>query len=99
MSAQHLHVVRDAGKEKRAAELIAAVRRVGQDVAKRAEEIDAAGKMPAELYDALEATMVFRALLPEEYGGLDLPLARVNDAVAEGARANGSLGWLLMVGT
>jgi alkylation response protein AidB-like acyl-CoA dehydrogenase len=75
------------------------VRSVATKAAQRAAEIDAARKFPVDLYDEVEATGAFRILTPKEFGGLELTLREANEVVYEGARGNGSLGWLMMVGT
>ncbi|MZG15878.1 hypothetical protein GTY44_20710 [Streptomyces sp. SID5914] len=82
-----------------AASVIDGVRRVAGKAAERAVEIDKLRSFPADLYDELEGTGVFESLTPQAFGGLELPLATVNEAIIEGARGNGSLGWLLMIGT
>lgn len=79
--------------------ILEGVRGVGAKAAARASEIEDARIFPQDLWEELEDTQVFRALLPEEFGGPGLPLSCVIEAVIEGARANGTLGWLLMVGT
>lgn len=79
--------------------LVADVRAVAAEAAKRADEIDRERKFPSDLFDAVERSGAFRMLAPKKYGGLELTLKDMNDAVREGARGNGSLGWLLMVGT
>lgn len=88
---------RDHEKEKMAAAMIEGVRRAAAEAARRADEIDKTRKMPPEIFDAVEATNIFRALAPKEYGGFELPLEPVLEGVMEGARGNGSLGWLMMV--
>lgn len=87
----------DLDKQKKAAEIIAKVRAVATEAARRADEIDEARAMPADLFDALVATDVLRSLTPKEYDGFDLPLSCVCEAIIEAARGNGSLGWLLLV--
>lgn len=75
------------------------VRTVAEKAKKRSDEIEKARKFPTDLFDEVEATGAFRILTPKEYGGLGLSLHEVNEIVSEGARGNGSLGWLMMVGT
>jgi alkylation response protein AidB-like acyl-CoA dehydrogenase len=72
---------------------------IAAQAAARAEEIDLARRFPEDLFGQLVATGVFYATAPREYGGLDMPLDLVNEAIILSARANGSLGWLMMVGT
>ena len=80
-------------------EVLDGVRRVGAKVAERAIEIDEKRQFPEDLYDELEATRVFDALTPRDLGGLELSLREIGEIIVEGARANGSLGWLLMIGS
>ncbi|HTH28156.1 MAG TPA: acyl-CoA dehydrogenase family protein [Sphingobium sp.] len=79
--------------------LIAGVRKVAAETKARAGEIDTTRKFPVDLFDEIESTGAFRMLSPKEYGGLELTLANMNEVVFEAARGNGSLGWLMMVGT
>lgn len=74
------------------------VRLVGSAVALRAEELDRSGVIPSDLFDDLVATGCFQALVPKANGGLEFSLAEVNELTIEAARANGSLGWLLLIG-
>lgn len=81
------------------AQVLAGVRQVAARAAARSGEIDAARKFPVDLYDDLEATGACRIMTPGEFGGLGMGLREATEAVFEGARGNGSLGWLMMVGT
>ncbi len=74
------------------------IRRVGVDAARRAEEMDATGVIPTDLFDDLVATGCFQAMVPKAQGGLEFSLAEINELTIEAARANGSLGWLLLIG-
>jgi alkylation response protein AidB-like acyl-CoA dehydrogenase len=74
------------------------VRRVGSEAARRADEMDESGAIPSDLFDDLVATGCFQAMVPKAQGGLEFSLAEVNELTIEAARANGSLGWLLLVG-
>jgi alkylation response protein AidB-like acyl-CoA dehydrogenase len=78
--------------------VLAGVRRVGEEAAGRADELDQLGEFPKDLYEDLIATDCFLAMVPRALGGLELSLAQVNELIIEGARANGSLGWLLLIG-
>jgi alkylation response protein AidB-like acyl-CoA dehydrogenase len=75
------------------------VRRVADQAAARAAEIDDARGFPQDLYDQLVATGIFYATAPRDYGGVDMPLGLINEAIMLSSRANGSMGWLMMVGT
>jgi Acyl-CoA dehydrogenase, N-terminal domain len=88
-----------AGTETPFAEVIEGVRRVAAKAAARAGEIDAERRFPADLFDEIEATGACRIMTPKAYGGLEMGLREATEAVFECARGNGSLGWLMMVGT
>ena len=81
------------------AAVLEGVRSVAAKAAQLGEQIDDAGAFPTDLFDELMATNAFMAMAPRDFGGLDMPLELINECIIEGARANGSLGWLLMVGT
>jgi alkylation response protein AidB-like acyl-CoA dehydrogenase len=55
--------------------------------------------MPPDLFDRLVETGFFRSLWPESFGGFELSLAELNELVIEGSRIDGSVGWLMMVGS
>jgi alkylation response protein AidB-like acyl-CoA dehydrogenase len=61
--------------------------------------MDDGGIMSRELYEQLESTGVFQALTPKMYGGLELSLQDVNEALIEGGRVSGSIGWVMMIHT
>ncbi len=88
----------EASAELGFAEVLEGVRRVGAEAARRAEELDRLGVMPDDLYDDLAATGCFRAMVPRANGGLELSLAEINALTIEAAKANGSLGWILLIG-
>lgn len=78
--------------------LIDRVRAVALASAERAGEIDRMRAFPGDLFDRLEQTGIFAALTPKARGGPGLALPVLMRAISEGARGNGSLGWLMMVG-
>jgi indole-3-acetate monooxygenase len=79
-------------------ELLAGLHRVGAEAERRAQELDRLGLIPADLFDDLVDTGCFRAMLPQAHGGLELSLAQINGLIIEAAKANGSLGWILLIG-
>jgi indole-3-acetate monooxygenase len=79
-------------------DVLEGVRRVGAEVSRRAAELDELGVMPDDLYDDLAATGCFRAMVPRARGGLEFSLAEVNTLMIEASKANGSMGWLLLIG-
>jgi alkylation response protein AidB-like acyl-CoA dehydrogenase len=80
------------------AAVLEGVRRVGAEAARRADELDQLGVIPVDLFDELVATGCLQAMLPRAYGGLELSLPQINELTIEASRANGSLGWILLIG-
>jgi alkylation response protein AidB-like acyl-CoA dehydrogenase len=80
------------------AAVLEGVRQVGAEAARRADQLDELGVIPDDLFDALVATGCLRAMLPRAYGGLELSLAQINELTIAAAKANGSLGWILLIG-
>lgn len=81
-----------------AASVVDGVRAVLATAADRAEEIEKLGTIPSDLFDDLESTGFFQAFLPRKYGGPELAMSAVSEMLIEGSRADGSLGWVMMVG-
>jgi alkylation response protein AidB-like acyl-CoA dehydrogenase len=75
-----------------------AVERISIKACDRAAEIDDARAFPADLFAELVGSGAFRALLPREHGGLDMPMSLMNEMTTIAARANGSMGWMMLVG-
>ncbi len=85
----------DSGSDDRR-QLVQAVRQfVQKDVVPLAQEEDAAGRYPARLVTRLAELGVWGAVIPAEYGGLDLDLVTAAMMVEEVARGWGMLGALL----
>jgi alkylation response protein AidB-like acyl-CoA dehydrogenase len=81
-----------------AATVLAAAERLAPAIRSRAPEVEAARRIPRDLLDELIAAGCFRILVPRSHGGLGADLAsgmRVNEALA---RADGSVGWTVMIG-
>jgi alkylation response protein AidB-like acyl-CoA dehydrogenase len=78
--------------------VLAAARQFAPRVAARAEEIESARRLPAELARELAEAGFFRMVVPEAYGGFELHPARVVEVVETLARADGSTGWCVMIG-
>ncbi len=65
----------------------------------RAEEIEAARRLPKEIADEMRSAGVFRMLVPEIYGGLEVhpgDFVRTLKLIAQG---DGSAGWNAMIGS
>jgi alkylation response protein AidB-like acyl-CoA dehydrogenase len=68
-------------------------------IAKRAEEIEEARRMPLDLVDGLAEAGCFRMFVPREYGGDELTLAEGFRVIEEVARADAATGWTVMIGS
>ena len=81
------------------AAVLEGVRKVAAKAKLLGDKIDEDRAFPLDLFDELMTTNAFLAMAPRDFGGFDMPLELINESIIEGARANGSLGWLMMVGT
>ncbi|MFC3711681.1 acyl-CoA dehydrogenase family protein [Sphingoaurantiacus capsulatus] len=66
-------------------------------VAARAEEIEAARRLPADLAAELAAAGLFRLVVPKSLGGLELPPGEVVATIEAMAQADASVAWCLMI--
>ncbi|OJT22428.1 hydrolase [Archangium sp. Cb G35] len=80
------------------AAVLATVRQLTPRIAARSEEIETARRLPADLARELAQAGLFRMVVPEAYGGLELHPAAVVEAVETLSRADGSTGWCVMIG-
>jgi alkylation response protein AidB-like acyl-CoA dehydrogenase len=81
-----------------AARVVAAAERLQPTIAARAAEVEAARRVPRDLLDELIEAGCFRILVPRSHGGVGADLAtgmQVNETIA---RADGSVGWTVMIG-
>ncbi|MFC0504062.1 acyl-CoA dehydrogenase family protein [Micromonospora costi] len=79
--------------------LIGAATDLAPELSRRAEEIEAARGIPADLLDDLRAAGFWRMFVPRAHGGHEADLRtglRVLEALA---RADGSTGWTVMIGS
>jgi len=61
----------------------------------RADEIEAARRLPADLVAELAAARLFKVAIPEAEGGLGADILTTLQVIEEVARADGSTGWCL----
>jgi indole-3-acetate monooxygenase len=80
------------------APVLDAVRELAPVIAGRADEIEAARRVPADLLGDLVATGCFRMLLPASHGGGEVDLATAIAVVEELSRADASVGWVVTLG-
>jgi alkylation response protein AidB-like acyl-CoA dehydrogenase len=79
-------------------QMLADIRELAPDVTAHAAEIEAGRRIPLELVQALRSVGVFRMLVPQSHGGLELDLPSALDVIAALGRIDGSLGWTAMIG-
>ncbi len=81
------------------AEILAAARALGPMIRAEAEAIEAAGRLTDKVVSGLKQAGVFRMTMPRSMGGPELdPIAQL-EIVEEVARADGSAGWVVMIGS
>jgi alkylation response protein AidB-like acyl-CoA dehydrogenase len=89
-----------ADSSARAAEaLLAGIRDLGPAIAARVAEIEAGGRVPLDLVDALRSLGLFRMFAPRSHGGLELELPDAMAVISALSRIDGSVGWTVMIGS
>lgn len=83
-------------RQRRAA--IQAARSVAPTLAGRAAEAERNRTLPSEVVEELRAAGLFRLLLPNRLGGLELDPVTVVEVIEELSRADGSAGWTVLIG-
>jgi len=68
-------------------------------IAARADEMEQARRLPADLAAAMAAAGLFRIALPRSLGGDELPPAQIVEVIEAVAHADASAGWCLMIGS
>jgi indole-3-acetate monooxygenase len=67
-------------------------------IAARVEEIEGGRRLPPDMVEELTAAGCFRMLVPRSHGGAELALPAGMRVLEELARADGSVGWTVMIG-
>ncbi len=80
------------------ADVVGAAHALDKEIRERADEIEAARRLPKDLSDRFAEAGFYRMLVPEAYGGLELPPAETMEAIETLARADGSCGWVAFIG-
>ena len=75
-----------------------AARALQPELFKRAQEMEDARRLPADLAAKLAEAGLFRMVTPAAYGGLECTPRQIVDAVEAVAVANASAGWCVMIG-
>jgi len=81
-----------------AADALAATRALMPTISARADEIEAARRLPADLLEQLVGTGAFRLLLPPSHGGVGADLAGAMAVYEALSTADTSTGWTVMIG-
>jgi alkylation response protein AidB-like acyl-CoA dehydrogenase len=79
-------------------ELMAAARRLAPQIAAAADEIERQGRLPQPIVDALLDAGLFRMLVPQSLGGLEVHLTSFVAAIEIIAQADASTAWCLAQG-
>ncbi len=76
---------------------VAAARALQPEIRNRADEIEAARRLPADLARTMARAGLFRMVTPAYLGGLELPPRQIVETVATLAEADASAGWCAMI--
>lgn len=79
-------------------DVIAAIRELAPSLRARADEIEKARRLPADLAHALARAGAFRMLVPRDVGGLELAPDVALRAIETAGQADASAGWCVMIG-
>src|SRR5829696_5725473 len=77
---------------------LAAVRALGPAIRGRADEIEQGRRVPLDLIQGLAEAGAFRLCIPHALGGVEADVQTLLDVIEEVARADGSAGWVVMIG-
>jgi alkylation response protein AidB-like acyl-CoA dehydrogenase len=81
-----------------AASPLAAVRALAPAIRERADEIEQGRRVPIDLVRGLADAGAFRMCVPQALGGGETDVVTLLDVIEETARADGSAGWIVMIG-
>jgi len=70
-----------------------------QEIRQRADDIEAAGRIPQDLARNMAADGLFRLLVPKQYGGSEIHPKDYFAALMATGRADGAVGWCHMIAT
>lgn len=77
--------------------LLDATQALGPEIRARADEIERARRLPADLAATIAAAGLFRSLRPASLGGLECEPALALESMRRVARADASAGWCVMI--
>src|SRR5215204_3401249 len=75
-----------------------AVRALAPAIRDRADEIEHERRVPLDLVRGLAEAGAFRMCIPRSLDGGEVDVATLLDVIEEVARADGSAGWVVMIG-
>lgn len=75
-----------------------AVTALHDEIARRADEFEAARRLPDDVAQRMARAGMFRLLVAERYGGTEVHPQAFFDALAATARSDGAAGWCQMIG-
>jgi alkylation response protein AidB-like acyl-CoA dehydrogenase len=78
--------------------LLDSIRDLAPSISERSAEIDADRRLPLDLLAQLTSAGCFRMFVPKSHGGLDLDFPASMEIIETLAAANGSIGWVVMIG-
>jgi alkylation response protein AidB-like acyl-CoA dehydrogenase len=80
-----------------AKDLLAGIREVAPCITERAAEIETARRIPLDLVDALRSIGVFRMVVPQSHGGMELDLPEAMEVISALGRIDGATAWTVMI--
>jgi len=80
------------------AQPVAIARGFRQEIRERADQIERDRRLPADLAARMAAAGMFRLLVPQSLGGMEVHPGAFFDSLAETACADGAVGWCQMIG-
>lgn len=78
--------------------VLQAVHELAPTISARADEIEGARRIPADLNDELRAAGLYRMLVPRSHGGEEIALPEALDIIETLSIADGSVGWTATIG-
>jgi alkylation response protein AidB-like acyl-CoA dehydrogenase len=79
-------------------DVLAAANQIAPTLRARADEIEQARRLPADLAQQFAQAGFFRMVVPRDIGGLELPPETLMGTIEAVARADASSGWCVMIG-
>jgi alkylation response protein AidB-like acyl-CoA dehydrogenase len=80
-----------------AKDLLAGIRELAPCITERAAEIETARRIPPDLVEALRSIGIFRMLVPQSHGGMELDLPAAMEVISALGRIDGAAAWTVMI--